>query len=843
MSRIKYGIDLGTTNSAIAVINKGESNIVKNQLQKDTTPSCVTFRKQSVGVGDRAYNQLNADKLNALKKGEGSESNTFVEFKRTMGTDAKYHSSDMKKDFSSEELSSEVLKMLKSLTQEDNFKSVVITIPAMFNDNQKSATKKAANLAGFSQVELLQEPIAAAMAYGLDEQVKDGQIIVFDFGGGTFDVCLIKIEDGIMQVKDTAGDNWLGGKNLDQAIVDEILVAHLKDKFKIDSFLNDSIKNKLLKETLKVEAEKIKINLSFSDSYDVISNIGDYPEDDNGDEISLDFTVTSDQMKTILTPIFQKAVDITKDLLAKNNLNGNTISDLILVGGPTFSPILRGLVSSQICTPNTKVDPMTVVARGAAIYAMQFDVDEAIKEEVKDKTKIQLELSYESQSVEEQEMLVVKLDKAKTEGEVPAKVFVTVKRTDGGWESDKSELSATGDIIDLKLRPGKPNIFEISLTNESGDSFACEPNELTIIQGVKSGSATLAYNYGVELLGENGKANFYCIAGLEKNKTMPASGNKAGLRTQKDIKPGSNDEINISIYQGTDEAEGTRAANQTWVTTVKLSGNDISKLLPKNSEVALFLEIVRDGVYKLSIDIPFLNDTIDLPFDVSHRQKGEDDQWFDQQFKTLEAEIKAFEESNDDYDSASIEKIKSNIAEIKKEYEARKSDDDTKMQTRDNLRKQFAEFDNLENESSWPSAESSLKEGYYRLEENLRGSTNSQFTNSLGRFKTQMEKVIAKKSVKDAKELEDQINGMNFAAVEDKHGVELWISIIYNMDKSFDSLVWSDRSKARSLLTSAMSEAVSNPNKDRIRNFVSQLWDLQPDKTGVDDTILRKKDD
>lgn len=841
MSRIKYGVDLGTTNSGIAVIEKGESVIVKSELQKDTLPSCVAFtKKKTISVGDRAFNQLQRDKLVALKKGKSGESNTFVEFKRLMGSDKKSYSTFMETDYLSEELSAEVLKKLKSFTQEDSFKSVVITIPAMFNDNQKAATKKAAELAGFSQVELLQEPIAAAMAFGMDEKTKDGKIIIFDFGGGTFDVCLVNIEDGIMQVKDTAGDNWLGGKNLDQAIVDEIMIPYIKENYAIESYLNDESKSSLLKEALKVEAEKIKINLSFSASYEVVSDIGDYPEDDNGEEIELDFIVTNEKLKSVLAPIFQKAVDITRELLAKNNLTGNTIADLILVGGPTFSPILRELLKDQVCNPNTTVDPMTVVARGAAIYAMQFDVDEAIQEQLMDKTKIQLELSYESQSVEEEEMLVIKLNKAKTDGEIPEKLFAIVKRTDGGWESDKSELSETGDIIDLKLRTGKPNVFELLLTDESGDSYACEPNELTIIQGVKSGSATLAYNFGVELLGENGKANFYSIPGLAKNQTMPASGEKSGLRTQKDLRPGSDDEINISIYQGTDDAEGTRASNQTWVATVKLTGNDISKLLPKNSEVSLFLEIIRDGVYKLSIDIPYLNDTIDLPFDVSHKQKGEDDKWFDKQFKSIEAEIKAFEESNDNYNSAIIDKIKSDVAEIKKEYQSRKSDDDTRMQTRDNLRKQFAEFDNLENESSWPSAEKSLKEAYYKLEDNLKESTNTQFTNSLDRFKSQMEKVISKKSVNSAKELEQDIISLSFAVIEDKHGIDLWIGIIYHMNDSFDTLVWSDKSKARSLLSSAMSEAVSNPNKDRIKNFVRQLWELQPNrKNGADDTILK----
>ena len=168
---------------------------------------------------------------------------------------------------------------------------------------------------------------------------------------------------------------------------------------------------------MKVRAEEIKVNLSFSNSYDVISNLGEYPEDDEGEEIELDFEVTHEQMIAVLGPVFQKAVDIAKEVLSRNKLPGASLNSLILVGGPTFSPVLRELLAAQICTPDTSVDPMTVVARGAAIYASQFDVDEAIVDEVRDVTKSQLEFSYESQTVETEEMLVVKLNKDKTQGE------------------------------------------------------------------------------------------------------------------------------------------------------------------------------------------------------------------------------------------------------------------------------------------------------------------------------------------------------------------------------------------------------------------------------------------
>jgi len=840
MSRIKYGIDLGTTNSAIAIIEKGESVIIKSELQKDTTPSCIAFnKKKSISAGDRAFNQLNSDKLVALRNNKATSSNTFIEFKRTMGSDKKYHSSFMEADFSSEELSSELLKKLKSFVQDDNFKSVVITIPAMFNDNQKAATQKAAELAGFSQVELLQEPIAAAMAYGLDEKVKDGQILIFDFGGGTFDVCLVNVEDGIMQVKDTEGDNWLGGKNLDNAIVDQILIPYLKENYKIDSFLEDETKNELLKMALKGKAEEIKINMSFSTSFDVISNIGEYPEDDEGEEIELDFEVSHDQMKATIGPVFQKAIDIAQEVLNRNKLTGDAINSLILVGGPTFSPVLREMLTAQICAPDTSVDPMTVVARGAAIYASQFDLDEKIKDEIRDVTKVQLDLSYESQTVETEEMLVVKLNKGKTQGVLPKNISVNVKRTDGGWESNKTAVDETGDIIDLVLREGKPNTFQISLTNETGDSVPCEPSEFTIIQGVKTGNATLAYNYGVELLGDNGKANFYTIQGLEKGQTMPANGEKAGLKTLKDLRPGSSDEINISIYQGTIEAQGTRAINQTWVSTIRLTGNDIGKLLPKNSEVNLFLEVIKDGDYKLSIDIPYLNDTIEKDFN-QEVQSGEDDDWFTEQFTNIEAEIEAFEKDNDAFDKDRLEKIKGNINATKNEFEGRKSDYDTRMKVRDDIRKLFAELDNLTNVSAWPIAEQELKTTFYELETKVVSSDNAGFKEDFGLLKKRMDTVLISQNVADAEELKSQMGALYIQILDNEHGVELFISILMNFNDDFDSQPWTDRSQARLILNNAMKEVMANPNRDRALNYCQQLWNLLPDPkaAGKRDDIL-----
>jgi molecular chaperone DnaK len=838
MSRIKYGIDLGTTNSAIAVFNQGESVIIKNEIQKDITPSCVGFnKKRGINVGERAYNELNSDKLRSLKHGKGSINETFIEFKRTMGSDKRYTSSNMECDFSSEELSAEVLKKLKSLVQNESVRSVVITIPAMFNDNQKSATQKSAELAGFSQVELLQEPLAAAMAYGIDRKIENGNILIFDFGGGTFDVCLVKAEDGIMQVKDTEGDNWLGGKNLDNAIVDEILLPYVKENYSIESYLKDDIKLSLMKDALKVRAEELKIQLSFNSSFDVISNLGDYPEDDLGDEIELDLEVTHNDMIKALSPIFQSAINMAKEVLTRNNLSGDSINSLILVGGPTFSPVLREMLSEQICKPDTSVDPMTVVARGAAIYASQFNIDEQIIDEIRDFTKVQLELSYESQSVEREEMLAVKINREKTRGTIPNKLFITVKRTDGGWESDKTELNSNGEIIDLLLREGKPNTFKVNLSNETGDLVPCEPNELTIIQGVKTGNATLAYNYGVELLGPNGKANFYTIPGLEKGQTMPANGEKSGLKTLKDLRPGTSDEIKIAIYQGSMNANGTRANNHSWVNTVSLTGMDIPKLLPQGSDVNLFLEVVRDGVYNLSVDIPFLNDTIDKRFE-KQEQEGESDTWFYEQFKRIEDEINELENESDSHNVNGLNQIKENVKSIMSEFESRISDYDTRMKCRDGIRKEFFALDQLSNESEWPIIESKLISTHQDLKNKLEEIDDTNIKSAYSKLEMRLDSVLASKNVNDANELSDKMASLYIQILDQEHGVELFISILMGYNNDFDTHPWTDRTQARTILNNAMREVMNNPSRERALSYCQKLWQLLPSNKKGDGGIL-----
>ena len=290
--KIDYGIDLGTTNSAIARMVSGEAIIIKSDdIQMDTTPSCVYFnKKKTMFVGLHAKSSIENEATSAFRSRLQTPSNGYQEFKRTMGTDHKFESVYMGRSFSSEELSAEVLKKLRGYIRDENVDSAVITVPAMFRQNQIDATQRAAELAGFKYCELLQEPIAASIAYGIKASANSGYWLVFDFGGGTFDAALMHVDEGIMKVVDTEGDNHLGGKNIDAAIVDQLFFPQISEKCPIAGVLSNKLNKRLLQDALKRYAEQTKIALSSKNTWN--HYLEDFGTDDDGEELQIDLTVS-----------------------------------------------------------------------------------------------------------------------------------------------------------------------------------------------------------------------------------------------------------------------------------------------------------------------------------------------------------------------------------------------------------------------------------------------------------------------------------------------------------------------------------------------------------------------
>lgn len=849
-TKIDYGIDLGTTNSGIARMENGEPIIKKTDTLKDTMSSCISFnKKQSILAGDAAVNALKADKLKAMKDFKAESSNTFIEFKRTMGTDKTYSSSNMNKEFTSEELSSEVLKKLKSFITDEEIKSIVITVPAKFTINQKDATSRAAKLAGFEHCELLQEPIAASMAYGLDSTSKDGLWLVFDFGGGTFDAALLKVEDGIMKVIDTEGDNYLGGKNIDYAIVDEIIIPYLQKNFSIDSIINDDVKREVLRDAMKHYAEEAKIQLSFKDTHNILSDLGDIPgTDDDGNEFELDITISQTEMGKTVSPIFQKAITICNELLKRNHLNGSNLGALILVGGPTYSPILRKMLKEQVTEKvDTSCDPMTVVAKGAALYASTVNVSDEIIEKGRNKSKIQLGLGYEPTTVENEEFVTIKILKDKTEGAIPDKCFAEVVRTDKAWSSGKVQIDESGEVVEVKLNAGKANAFNVFVYNEQGDLIPSEPNDFTIIQGSKVGSATLPYNIGIEIKSKaSGKIVFRPIKGLEKNQTTPATGIANGLKTQKQINPGSKtDFIKIPVYQGDYGSEGSRAIYNEHVFDVIISGEQLPSLLPEGSDVDLTLKVDKSERVTISAFFPYLNFTeeVVIPETV---QKEIDAKWLETEISKAKQTLNIIKQEGDFTDKDSLNKLSNELAELEKLLEQGRSDYDRKKQIIDNLRRSLRKLDDIQDSTEWPKTEEELKDAFYKLEETFKqfegkveGLNEDRIKEAISQFKEQIPQIIRDKNVKVAKELTDLMRGLSFTLVDQALGAQMEIMMLKEFNDEFDMHDWSDRNKAKMLISQGMQIAATNPSKQRLRPIVIELYKLLP---GIDKPIFAGDD-
>jgi molecular chaperone DnaK len=835
-TKIDYGIDLGTTNSAISRMENGDATIKKTDTLKDTMPSSVYInKKKAIQVGDSAYNALKRDKLKAMKTWNDSDSNSYIEFKRTMGSDKAYSSSNLGKDLTSEELSAEVLKTLKSFVKDENINSIVITVPAAFKNNQKEATREAAKLAGFNHIELLQEPVAASMAYGLDSDKKDGFWLVFDFGGGTFDAALLKVEEGIMKVIDTEGDNYLGGKNLDFAIVDEIIIPYIEDNFVIDSVLADDTKKQILRNAMKFFAEETKVALSFNETHNILSDLGDLGEDDEGEEIELDITVTQENIAKALSPVFQKAIDVSKKLLERNNLKGSSLDSLILVGGPTFSPVLRKMLEGQICKPDTSADPMTVVSKGAALYASTVDVSEEVREQTRDKTKIQLEIGNESSTVETEEFVPIKILADKTEGEIPEKVFAEVTRGDKAWSSGKIEINTIGEVVEIQLNEGKTNIFEVVLFDDKGNILESEPSTFSVIQGSKIGSATLAYNFGIELKDRTtGKIRFRTVKNLEKNQSIPAVGTKNGLKTQKQIRPGmDSDFIKIPVYEGGHEAEGTRAIYNEHVTDIKISGADLPSLLPENNDVDLTVNIDRSEKITVTAYFPYLDFTYETS--VERTISSIETNWLSNEIRKAKGSIAELKQDGNS-DDTNLQKIEAELEQIEKSFENNKNDVDAKSEVLSNLRKSLKTIDELNETTEWPKLEEELKEEFYKLEKVNTDLGNDKTTQVVNQFRSQLEEVIKAKDVKLGNVLLEEINMFFFKLTE----IYQFIGMIRNFNENFGDYTWSDSNRARQLVNSGISKISENPDKEELRQILISLYDMLPndEKPSGDDSVL-----
>ena len=371
MSKI-LGIDLGTTNSAMAVMEGSEPEILVNAEGDRTTPSVEGFRKDGERVvGKAAKNQAVTNPENTVSSvkrfigrsyDETPEERKTVSYKLQKGKDGRAVVDIDGKDYTPEEISAMVLQKLKNDAEKQLGSPVtqaVITVPAYFNDAQRQATKDAGKIAGLEVLRIINEPTAAALAYGLDKTNKDEKILVFDLGGGTFDVSILELGDGVFEVASTAGDNHLGGDDWDQRIID-----WMADKFQAENGI-DLRQDKMALQRLKEAAEKEKMELSSTTQANI--NLPFITADASGPK-HLDYTLTRAEFERITKDLLDRVKKPVEQALKDAGLKTGDIDEVILVGGSTRMPAVQDLVKKLTGKePNMSVNPDEVVAMGAAV--------------------------------------------------------------------------------------------------------------------------------------------------------------------------------------------------------------------------------------------------------------------------------------------------------------------------------------------------------------------------------------------------------------------------------------------------------------------------------------------
>ena len=347
MSKI-IGIDLGTTNSCVSVLEAGEPKVIPNPEGGRTTPSVVAFKNGERIVGD------------AAKRQAITNPNTISSIKRKMGTDEKVEAEG--KEYTPEEISAMILSYMKDYAESylgEKVDRAVITVPAYFNDAERQATKNAGKIAGLTVERIINEPTAAALAYGLDKQDKSQTILVYDLGGGTFDVSILELGDGVFEVKSTAGNNHLGGDDFDNAIID-----YLVNMFRKENGV-DLSKDKMAMQRLKELAEKAKKDLSGMTTTQIsapfISQSADGP-------LHLDTTLTRAKFEELIGDLVESTLEPVRKALKDAGIKASDLDKVILVGGSTRVPLVYETVKKELgMEPSREVNPDEVVSMGAAI--------------------------------------------------------------------------------------------------------------------------------------------------------------------------------------------------------------------------------------------------------------------------------------------------------------------------------------------------------------------------------------------------------------------------------------------------------------------------------------------
>jgi len=807
---IDFGIDLGTTNSAIAVLKGVIPEIIKNNRDQDITPSAVGYRKSGqllVGNGAKNFILNNPD-------------DAFAEFKRRMGTDYTYSFKTSGFQKKPEELSAEVLKELRTGVSSiigEEVQSAVITVPAAFELHQCDATRKAAELAGIKGSPLLQEPVAAALAYGFQIDNEKAYWLVYDFGGGTFDAAVIKAEEGLINVVHHGGDNFLGGSDIDWVILEKCVLPKLMKNFDLPGLQrgSDVWKAALLK--LKHAVEQAKIELTTKETANLIDCIF---EDQGGNEVDCEeITLSRNDIISIAEPIIRRSTDICKQVLLEKNLAPSQIQKVILVGGPTKAPYFRDILEANLGIPiDFSLDPLTVVAKGAAVFAGTQKLDSKLMQPAK-VGEFQFEPLKTNRTIGHENDPLAGGKITSPSGSSVEGFTVEVVNAKTQWRSGKIALRSDGTfVVNLLAEKGQRNVFKIELYDTTGTRQKAVPDHLTYTIGAVVYEQPLIHSMGVARA-DNSVAWFF-----QKGSGLPIEKTLRDFQTAYAIKASDPDkEIKIPIVEGESElADRNREIGYLSIPSTKLRRD-----LPAGSGVELKLKIDKSRLLFLNVYIADLDEEFDHTFDLRKATVTSDKLAEDlaTEKSRLKGLVKKAEEANDNDGLAALREVESSelLKEIVETITAAKGDPDAAEKADKRLLEFKLRLDKIECGVELPTLISETNGWFEDLDKLLKQHGSSKHQERAAELEDEASEIISKKDANRLSRKLTQIQDLYFQVLFSVPAY--WVNQFQRLEKERSKMGNQDEAER---LTDMGRNYLNQNNIDGLKNVVTRLWDLLP---------------
>lgn len=819
-SVINIGIDLGTTNSAIAVNYSGKTEIVKNSAGSDYTPSVFGIDKSGNKiVGIKAYDRL-------YKSSSDEElQNNRAEVKRLMGTSETIHFSRIDKALTPEEVSSEILKSLKedATRKYTDLSTVaaVITIPAHFSSLQAEATKRTGQLAGFKHVILLQEPIAAAMAYGFEKSENENWL-VYDLGGGTFDVALISSKDSNLTVLGHAGDNFLGGKDFDLKIIDEVIKPEILNKYKLTGFDRSSKKYGSIFARLKAVAEAAKIELSQYDKTTI--EIEDIGSDEDGNEIYISMTLTRQQFEDIIKPHVIKTIELVKSTLKESGISQTSVSRIVLVGGPTQIPFIRQSLEDEFkIKVDGSIDPLTVVAKGASIFGLSQRVPTDVLNEgrVSLQDEMNATLNYESMTSDEDQTVTGIVEELRDSED---DYFVQVQSDSGFYTSSKIKLR-NGKFFDtIAIEKGKTNTYWLYLFDDAGNTIPVFPDSFSVTHGLTVAGAPIPHDIGVVYAKKGFDSGFQmeevCDPFFEKSSIPPLKKTNS-YKTVKKLEKGKENSLPIEVYEG----DSSNPANNETITTLQIDGKLLPSDLPEGTEVDITISIDESRTVSVEAYLPSVELTLNARADTYKQTVN-----VSELEKDLAVQKERLKSIKNDVSEDEYVQLENTIDDLGTNIKNANLDNDDKNKAERDMRELKTSFDNLEQSKEMPQLTTEFEEKILSAKEVTdelqEGDDKNEILRELTVLEREGRKAVSSNDKTMLLRVNEQIEQLTFRSVYENPSA--WVYMLSLIKEKRNEL--SNQTDANYFIQKA-DKAIDDNDVEELKRCVKSLLDLLPKET------------